>query len=75
MPFWLSIYRKNYGRAAMALNWRPLWMGKGAITGVVEEVQHPMLNAISKSSSPGVQDAISHGQGHYMLQSSSNSLQ
>lgn len=38
VPFWLSIYNANYGRAAMALNWRALWLGEGAITGVVEEV-------------------------------------
>ena len=38
VPFWLSVYNVNYGRAAMALNWRALWLGEGAITGVVEEV-------------------------------------
>ncbi|CAL5222694.1 g5095 [Coccomyxa viridis] len=38
VPYWLAIYSTHYGLAAMPLNWRPLWMGKGAITGVVEEV-------------------------------------
>ena len=38
MPFWLSIYNSDYGRAAMALNWRVLWLGEGAITGIVAEV-------------------------------------
>ena len=43
VPYWLSIYHRTYGRAAMALNWRPLWLGMGAITGIVEEVQALLL--------------------------------
>ena len=39
VPYWLSIYRSSYGRAAMELNWRPLWLGEGAIAGIVEEVE------------------------------------
>lgn len=38
VPYWLSIYHSGYGRAAMALNWRVLWLGEGAITGIVVEV-------------------------------------
>lgn len=38
VPFYLSIYNAYYGRATMAVNWRALWLGEGAITGVVEEV-------------------------------------
>lgn len=38
VPYWLSIYHSSYGRAAMALNWRVLWLGEGAITGIVAEV-------------------------------------
>ncbi len=50
VPYWLSIYSTHYGRAAMALNWRPLWMGKGAITGVVEEVRDLPLNGLITTS-------------------------
>lgn len=39
VPYWLSIYSSSYGRVAMQLNWRPLWLGEGAIAGIVEEVE------------------------------------
>ena len=50
VPYWLSIYHSGYGRAAMALNWRVLWLGEGAITGIVAEVSKILQDLLLTST-------------------------